>query len=236
MRSPLETGPWIVLDEVGSTQAYAKQALLSDAPAGVVFAHHQTEGHGRLGRAWHSERGASLTFSLVFGAYADHPKPWLIGMAVAVAAAGALHTQIQWPNDLTIERRKVGGILTEMARDRNRRNVPIVGVGVNLSQTEFPEEIRETATSLALHRRGPFDPEALARKILARLGDLPEPDDWRDLEPIWEVFDDTPGKPYRLPDGTFGTAIGVGPDGALICSVDGLTRTVLAAEALFGPG
>ncbi|MCX7799437.1 MAG: biotin--[acetyl-CoA-carboxylase] ligase [Fimbriimonadales bacterium] len=235
MRLPTESGPWVVLDEVDSTQEFAKRSLSGDGqPPGVVFAHHQTEGRGRFGRTWVSERGGSLTFSMVFGAYADHPKPWLVGMAVAVAAAGVLHVQIRWPNDLAIERRKVGGILTELCRDRHRRQVPVVGVGVNLTQTEFPEEIAETATSLAMHRHGPFDAEALARKIVARLEDLPEPDDWKALEPIWEMFDDTPGKQYRLPDGTFGTAIGIGPDGSLLCSVDGETRTVLAAEALFG--
>lgn len=238
MKSPLESGPWLELAEVESTQA-AAIGLLRDPGAaevpGVVFARQQTKGKGRFGRTWLSEEGDSLTMSLVYGAYADHPKPWLIGMAAGIAAAGALHSMLRWPNDLIIEGRKLGGILTELITDSSGRKVPVVGIGVNLGQTAFPPEIAGIATSLALHRKGPFDPVAIAQKILERLADLPEPDSWHALAPVWELFDDTPGKLYRLPDGTAATALSVGPEGELLCSVEGESVTVMAAEALFGP-
>jgi len=238
MRSPLESGPWIELDEVESTQTAAAALLTAphaDGVPGVVFARQQTAGKGRFGRAWLSEEGDSLTMSLVFGTYADHPKPWLIGMAVGLAAAGALHCLLRWPNDLIIDGRKLGGILTELITDSSKRKVPVVGIGVNLGQTAFPKEIAATATSLALHRAGPFDAVQIAQAILRRLTDLPEPDSWQRLAPVWELFDDTPGKLYRLPDGTAATALKVGPEGELLCSVDGEAVTVMAAEALFGP-
>jgi BirA family transcriptional regulator, biotin operon repressor / biotin---[acetyl-CoA-carboxylase] ligase len=238
MKSPLDSGPWLELEEVESTQAAAAALLRDpkeDAP-GVVFARNQTGGKGRFGRTWLSEEGDSLTMSLVFGAYADHPKPWLIGMAAGMAAAGALHCLLRWPNDLIIEGRKLGGILTELITDSHGRKVPVVGIGVNLGQVKFAPEIEATATSLAVHRRGPFDPVAVAQKIIGRLADLPEPDSWKSLVSVWELFDDTPGKLYKLPDGQQAVAMKVGPEGELLCSVEGESVTVMAAEALFGPG
>jgi len=198
------------------------------------FAHEQTAGKGRLGRVWLSKAGDSLTFSLIFRAYADHPKPHLIGMACALAAAGVLRCQLRWPNDLVIGELKLGGILTELLPDESGRLVPVVGIGVNLNQSEFPPEISGLATSLAIARGTHQDPQLIAHRIVERLGLLPEPNDWADLAPIWDLFDFTPGKRYKLPTGDESVALGIGSDGQLLCSVDGESRSILAAEALFG--
>ncbi|MFQ3587997.1 MAG: biotin--[acetyl-CoA-carboxylase] ligase [Fimbriimonadaceae bacterium] len=238
MKGPLENGSWLDLEEIASTQTVVGRYLRGELPGpvpGIVFARNQTEGKGRFGRTWISRPDESLTFSMVFGQYVGHEKPWLIGMAVAIAAAGAVHCQLRWPNDLTVAEKKLGGILTELMPDSSGRLVPVVGVGINLTQTEFPEEIAETATSLAMHRAGPFNPRQIAEKIVERIADLPEPDSWSDLEPIWSLFDATPGKRYRLQSGEEAIAIGVGPEGELLCAVNGEPRTVMAAEAHFGP-
>jgi BirA family transcriptional regulator, biotin operon repressor / biotin---[acetyl-CoA-carboxylase] ligase len=171
---------------------------------------------------------------VVFPAYADHPRPYLVGMAVALAAAGSIHCELRWPNDLILGARKVGGILTELITDPQGRSVPIVGVGVNLNQKTFPEEIAPIATSKALYDGGMYDPEHVARTIVDRLALLPEPSNWSDLAPVWSLFDNTPGKIYKLPDGKEATALGVGPQGELLCAVNGESTTVLAADALFG--
>lgn len=235
MKSPLSTGPWLEVDEVASTQDLAKRLLEegSDVP-GVIMARHQTGGRGRFGRSWHSRPGDSLTMSLVFGAYPDHPRPWLIGMAVAVAAAGALHCHLRWPNDLLLGSKKLGGILTEVFPDRQGRKIPVVGVGVNVNLTEFPPEIEGTATSLKKHLGHEHSVDEIAHTLVARLDDLPEPNEWEPLRPIWMLFDATPGREYVLPTGEKAIGMGIGPHGELICSVDGETREVLAADALFG--
>jgi BirA family biotin operon repressor/biotin-[acetyl-CoA-carboxylase] ligase len=155
-------------------------------------------------------------------------------MSVAVAAAGVLRCRLRWPNDLVIDNRKVGGILTELITDGQGRRIPVVGVGVNLNQSEFPEELVEIATSLAIAHGGRFEPETVGRTILARLSDLPEPTSWSDLAPIWSLFDATPGKTFRLPDDRVATALGIGSEGQLMCSVEGESCSVLAAEAIFG--
>ena len=235
MRSPLEgSREWLLLDEVESTQQVAVIALKDNAPSGVVFAKHQTKGTGRFGRAWFSEEGDSLTMTLILRSYPNHPKPYLLGMAVAAAAAGVVHCRLQWPNDLTIRGRKLGGILTELYPDEEARLVALVGVGINLNQKEFPADIAHRATSLHLEHGKQYDPLEVARQIVERIESLPEPNAWSDLAPVWSLYDRTPGKKYRLPDGQEATAIAVGSSGELLCSINGESHSLLAADAVFG--
>lgn len=235
MRNPLSSGSLLRVDVCGSTQDVAGDLLAKGERVGVILAREQTAGRGRFGRTWHSQPGESLISTLIFHDYADHPQPHLIGMALAAAAAGAFYAQVRWPNDLMIGGRKVSGILTELMPDERGRRVPVVGMGVNLNQRSFPPDIEETATSLALAHGGQFEAEQVLRLVLERLNELPEPSSWAALAPIWGVFDKTPGKLYKLPDGKLAVAIGVGSEAQLLCTVDGETRTVLAAEAIFGP-
>ena len=231
MTSPISNErPWIKLGVVASTQDAAANALTDGTPVGGVFARHQTGGRGRFGRKWVSEIDESLTMSLVFHDYADHPRPYLIGMGLAIAAAGALHCRLRWPNDVMIGSQKVGGILTEV-----RGGIPIVGVGINLNQTSFPDEIDLLATSLYRRDHRRRKPEEVAEAILNRLELVPEPTHWSDLAPAWAIFDDTPGKRYRLPSGEEAVAIGIGSGGELECMVNGESRMVLAADALMPP-
>lgn len=234
MRFSAERDRWMVLEEVPSTQQVASELVRSGGPAPpVVFARHQSAGAGRFDRPWHSEAGGSLTMSLILSEYAGMQRPWLLGMAVACAAAGALHCKLRWPNDLDLDGKKLGGILTHIVKDASGRRTPIIGVGVNLNITTFPPEIAERVTSLSLHRQGSYDPIKVALEIVARFCEIPEIEQWEDLARIWMLFDATPGKPYVMPNGETGTAIGVGPEGEMLCSLNGETRSVMAADALF---
>ena len=234
MRSPLADGPWVELAETPSTQAVAAEGVSAGEGPGAVLALHQTAGRGRFDRVWLSEPGASLNLSLAMRGYADHPEPWLVGMALAIAAAGSLHCRLRWPNDLVLDGKKLGGILTDIVQDPQGRRIPVVGIGINLNQRAFPDEIADRAISLAQHREGTYEPFAIAQSILARLEDMPEPTHWRALETAWALFDDTPGKRYLLPDGREAVGLGVGPHGELLCAVDGESLTVMAGDALFG--
>lgn len=234
MKSPLDDGVWLAFDEVESTQVVAAKHLENGDPIGVVYTDNQTSGKGRFGRPWHSNKGDSLTMSLVFREYARHPEPYLIGMAVACAVAATVHCELAWPNDLVFGGNKIGGILTELLPDQNGERVPVVGIGLNLNQSSFPPDISDRATSLAMYRGGRVDPEKVARDILDHLHQMPEPSTWDAIRDVWMLFDHTPGKSYKLPDGKEAIAIGVGPEGRLICAVDGESSSVLAAEAIFG--
>lgn len=228
------TGEFLDYPVVESTQDVAKESLLTSTPAGVVFAHHQAAGRGRFKRTWESDFGDSLTMSLILDQYADHKEPWLVGMSVAVAVAGVLHAQLQWPNDVILGGKKVAGILTEIHPNSHGARIPVVGIGINLNQEHFPESIAHRATSLKIQTGKTFDSQYLATQIISSLENAPEPDSWESIAPAWMIFDKTLGKQYQLPSGEISTAIGLGPNGQLICSIDGETTSVLAADAIFG--
>ena len=226
---------WLVLESVESTQTVAAGLLGSGKAPDVVFARDQTLGRGRFGREWVSVAGESLTMSLVFTSYIGHPKPWLIGMAVGLAVAMELDCQIQWPNDLVIGGRKLGGVLTEMQPESGGGLIPIVGVGLNLNQSSFPDPISSFATSLIMERGEGVDPEVLARRIVLRVQEMAEPDSWEVLSGTWVDFDDTPGKVYKTSSGALAIAEGISASGELVARVDGEVVTIMAAEAIFGP-
>jgi BirA family biotin operon repressor/biotin-[acetyl-CoA-carboxylase] ligase len=227
---------WLVLDSVASTQDEAAKRLRGETRGPLpklIFAHEQLSGRGRFGREWSSPRGESLSMSLILTEEANHPRPWVLGMAAACAAASVLHCRVQWPNDLYLNGKKLGGILTEIVKDAEGRDVPVLGIGVNLNQRAFPPEL-EGATSLAMHAPDSYDAVEVALKIVSALGEMPPAEDWPALAAIWMLFDQTAGKRYRLPTGETGTALGIGPHGELICAVEGETKAVMAAEAILG--
>jgi BirA family biotin operon repressor/biotin-[acetyl-CoA-carboxylase] ligase len=133
------------------------------APGTVVVADSQTGGRGRLKRSWLSPPGMGLYFSLLLRpdlAVESLPKITLAaGLAIckAVEFEYGVFPQIKWPNDLLLEGRKFGGILTETGDLQNISNrqkpLVVVGVGLNLYLPEsgFPPELMGRATSLSLH-------------------------------------------------------------------------------------
>jgi BirA family transcriptional regulator, biotin operon repressor / biotin---[acetyl-CoA-carboxylase] ligase len=222
------------LTSVGSTQDAAKALVEAGEPVSVVFAEDQTKGRGRLGRVWHSQPGESLTLSLVLWDEADHARPYLLGMAVAVAAAQAFDLRLRWPNDLLLDRKKEGGVLAELVRDPAGKLVPVVGVGLNLAQTVLPAEIAHRATSLSLAGRPPLPASEAANVLVTAVESLPPVHEWSDLRPLWTPRDDTQGLEFVLPDGRRGLATGIGDDARLLLDIGGQTVDVLAAEAWLG--
>lgn len=227
-------GPILKYTILPSTQSKAAELLANGEKPGVIVCEDQIEGRGRFDRKWISHPNQSLTASFVFHEYADHPQPWLIGMNLAIIAASTLRLQLQWPNDLILHGKKLGGILTELVPNSQNQKIPVIGLGLNLNQKAFPTEISDRATSLLALIGYESDPHAILQTILDAFESAPEPDSWDSLEPAWRLFDSTPGKNYTLPSGETSTAIGIGPQGQLIAAVDGETRSVMAADAIFG--
>ena len=217
---------------VDSTQDALRQAILSGEDVEILYASLQTAGRGRKDRSWVSGKDDSLTVSLAFTAYANHPRPYLVGMAVALAAAEAFDFCLQWPNDLVENGKKIGGILVEMFPHEGR-NIPVVGLGLNLNQKEFPIVIAHRATSLALSRGMEVSPSEALDRLLKAIGDVPEPNTWDDLSARWMARDETAGKPFRLEDGSVGVAQSIHEDGSLSIRVNSEYRTVYAADAWF---
>ncbi|MBN2859066.1 MAG: biotin--[acetyl-CoA-carboxylase] ligase [Sphaerochaetaceae bacterium] len=148
-----------VLETVDSTNQEAKRLLADGAgDLTVILSSWQTHGKGRLGRTFHSPSGSGLYMSLIVRRELDMTDAILVTSAVAVAAQETFSTfserkiGIKWVNDLYIEGKKVAGILTEgtSSFESGKMESLIIGIGVNLypPQGGFPEEIRDTATTL----------------------------------------------------------------------------------------
>ncbi len=139
--------PLTVVDETSSA---ADLAWASDASAGAAFlALSQTRGRGRRGHAWKGGQGVSVMLSVRWTAVASAQLRMVAAATLAAADAArrfGAPCRIKWPNDVLVEDRKLAGILVEY------RGGPmaVVSIGLNVSQTEFPGALRETATSLAL--------------------------------------------------------------------------------------
>jgi len=138
-----------------STNRVAMELGHADEPEGaVVLAEEQTAGRGRAGRSWHSERGAGLYVTLLLRPKLSPVQAPLLTMLAGVSAHTAvlaqtgLAAELKWPNDLLLNGKKLGGILTEMHAEPNAVRFVIVGIGINVSQEKFPGEIAATATSL----------------------------------------------------------------------------------------
>ena len=185
LRACLAGHPWqdriVLLDTVDSTSTYAKKLTAEGAPHGtVVLANHQTGGRGRLGRSFSSPEGLGLYCSVILRFSAApaqllHLTPLAAVAAVhAVEAAAGISPDIKWINDLIAERKKLGGILTELVL-RQQETVCVVGIGINCRQQaeDFPPDVRQMAVSL--RQLGlPVERERLAAALIMQLGRMAE--------------------------------------------------------------
>ncbi|MBI5214555.1 MAG: biotin--[acetyl-CoA-carboxylase] ligase [Ignavibacteriae bacterium] len=140
------------------------KSVINDVNEGtIVLAEEQTAGRGRFSRSWISQKYMNLTFSLLlkpnYGAEKFGLLSLLSGIAVVRASKSVtgLTTTCKWPNDVLLDGKKVCGILSELVKDSNGTSCVIVGIGINVNQTEFPEELQTTATSLSLHTHTTID-------------------------------------------------------------------------------
>jgi len=143
----------------------------------VVFAESQTRGRGRLGRKWMSPAKRGLWFSVLLRPDLRPQETTRLTVASATALRRAIESQtglrpeIKWPNDILIHGKKVAGILTELSGELDHVNYIILGIGVdvNLSQGDFPAELRKSATSLKIELGKPVSRPELAVAILREL-------------------------------------------------------------------
>lgn len=145
----------IFLDTIGSTNDYAKSVAHEDeSDKTVIISDEQTLGKGRLGRTWESEKGTGIWMSIILKPSiepAEAPKITQIAaaaMTLAIEEVTKEEVKIKWPNDLILSKRKVCGILTEMSAELGGINYVVVGIGVNVNQSYFADEIKDKATSI----------------------------------------------------------------------------------------
>jgi BirA family transcriptional regulator, biotin operon repressor / biotin---[acetyl-CoA-carboxylase] ligase len=235
------------LDTVDSTQTVLAGLARQGAPEGtVVTARHQTGGRGRRGRHWWDAPGQSLLVSVLLRPAIVPGPVSQIALAAGVAVADALENTagvipgIRWPNDVLVDGRKIGGVLAETAvgADGAVGHV-LLGIGINVDQSEFPAEVADRAISLRLATGLTHDHGQLLKALLEALdrgyrawltgGFAPLRDEWRRRA-------STLGERVHTPDGEDGVAVDVAADGALLVDVGrGPLRRVVSAAAATEP-
>jgi BirA family biotin operon repressor/biotin-[acetyl-CoA-carboxylase] ligase len=231
------TGVIVRLDTVDSTQSVAfALAERGAADRTVVVADQQLAGRGRRGRTWRAPAGTSLLASIVVRPRLPQSLLSTLSLTTAVAVAEALRrvakvdARLKWPNDVLVAGKKVAGILLESRMSGGSSVVTIIGVGINLGQREFPPDLAEGATSIALETG-----QAPSREsVLAAL--LEEFDAWRarlegegfgPVREAWRRLSDTLGRRVTV-DTVTGLAADLDTDGALLIDVAGTLTRVLA--------
>lgn len=145
----------LVLDVVDSTNNVAKRRAEEGAQHGLlVIGEQQTAGKGRRGRYWESQRGEGVFMTLLLKPDIEPGNASMLTLVMALAVRSALETvgnvqaQIKWPNDIICDGKKVCGILTEMSAQVDYINHIVIGVGINVHNEKFPDEMSHLATSI----------------------------------------------------------------------------------------
>ena len=176
----------VVLDSVDSTNKKLKELGYSGCPSGtVVIANEQTGGRGRLGRSFLSPRDCGIYFSILLRpdtAPSDTGSitAWTsVAVAEAIQKSTGIEPGIKWVNDLVVNNHKICGILTELSVESESMRIDniVIGIGLNVSNkiTDFPEELRSTASSLATEypdKIGRLNRSAIAAQMIIRLDQL----------------------------------------------------------------
>ena len=172
--------PWedklYYFDTIGSTNDEVRKMAKQGAAHGtVLIAGHQTDGHGRRGRSFHSPAGSGIYMSVLLRPDCAPTELMHLTCAVAVAMCDAVEQAvgfrpgIKWTNDLVCGKRKIGGILTELGfTNQGLVDYAIIGIGINCTQTEldFPDDIRGVAASLAMCSDANINTAAVAAAMI----------------------------------------------------------------------
>ncbi len=242
----------IFLKETDSTNTRVTQlARDGEAEGLVVWADAQTAGKGRRGRSWESPAGDNLYFSVLLRPETAPGKAPMLTLIMACAAARAIDRvfgvcslseggegpQIKWPNDLVLAQKKICGILTEMYLNGTAIDHVVIGTGINVNVSEFPEELRQKATSLLLETGRRTDRERLLEAILEEFDRLYQQFiSVQDLSFLQEEYNEKlvnknrevlvlePGQEYQ------GVARGINSKGELLVETEDGIKSVFAGE------
>jgi BirA family biotin operon repressor/biotin-[acetyl-CoA-carboxylase] ligase len=163
-------------EELESTNTYLKKLPSEKIEHGLFcLTDHQTHGRGQYERKWESGKEKNLTFSIVLTP-ADVGRFHVLTLACALAIVEKLNeflnascAAIKWPNDIILNDKKTGGILTETVFSGNTFDRLIIGIGLNINQQKFSGELEEVATSVALEKEEDINREQFLADLLNRI-------------------------------------------------------------------
>lgn len=247
LASRAKTPALVTLDRVDSTNSEASRHLASGSRTPlVILAREQTQGRGRRGRVWHSPAAGNLYSTFVFRPKLEPARLqdftlWMgLNVCELIANFCSIEPGLKWPNDVFLQGRKAGGMLTEARIDADEVHDLVFGLGLNLNarSADLPKELQKTAISLAEAGGSPVDVNrfaaALIGRVLTACSRFVE-DDYREkFAELWQRFDILRGQPVSVTQGdrtTTGTATGIDAEGSLIVKTSaGRTERFRAGE------
>ncbi len=232
-----------LMEEVDSTNTWAIKEALKGAEEGEVFlAETQTQGRGRMGRKWFSPKGKNIYLSIILKPEMPPQKVPLLNLGASLALAYflekvGLEPELKWPNDVLLKGKKVSGILSEAYAEADRVNFVVLGIGLNVNtrKEDFPEDIRNLATSLLIETGKEFSRNELVKRILEEfegiyflLKESPQ-----QLLSKWCSYAKVEGKMVEVE--SFGELIegvvqGIDEDGALLVKTQKGIKKILAGD------
>lgn len=138
---------------IDSTNTFAKNIAPKSDEGMVIISDEQSSGKGRVGREWISKENEGIYFSIILKPDIDIMNASFLTQVAGAAMVSSLEkmgveSTIKWPNDIIVNGKKISGILTEMSAEIDQISYIVVGIGVNLYNQSFEEEIESKATSL----------------------------------------------------------------------------------------
>lgn len=233
-------------ESVESTQRIAHKLASEEAPEGtVVIAEEQTSGRGRMNRQWHSPKYTGVWMSLIIRPNIPLIKAPQLTLLSAVAIVQAveeitgLYPQIKWPNDILVNGKKVTGILTELQAEADQIHSIIIGIGINVNQKkdDFPEELRDKASSLLIESGKLISRSTLIRNVFKhfeKLYKLYLDQGFLPIKLLWEGCAISIGKKIKartLSAVLVGKALGITDEGVLMLEDgDGTIHHIYSAD------
>lgn len=166
----------IYFAELDSTQNYAKQHINKIERTGtIVITDLQIQGKGTKQRNWYSSKDKNITMTIVLKPNCEISKLEGLTIQIAEAIKNAIkelydyNLEIKEPNDLLLNNKKICGILTESSTISNKVNYILIGIGFNVNEEKFNEEIEDIATSLKREYRKEYNKEEIIAKIIENI-------------------------------------------------------------------
>ncbi len=224
-------------DVIDSTNKKAKELAEKGCGSGsLITARAQNAGVGRRGRSWTSEKDTGIYMSLVLRPEMDTERVSMLTLVAALSTAKALEQflkdknhipHIKWPNDIVINGKKICGILTELSLKDSDIDFVIVGIGINVTNSSFPEDIQNTASSILLECGVEIENKLLITEIWKAFevyyDRFLQTQDFTDLKQEYESYLINKGKCVKVldPKGEYqGIARGINQKGELLVETE----------------